>query len=296
LEGGRQVLLEFRDDEAPPDARHAIAWRGLSAEHVTIRGAREFAYKWVGSNHYLALHDLKLDDGETALDASTPVRQLDLRGRMTFIPRGCGISGWSHLSRRAHAFTAVYFDPAILPEELDGRGSPSPEAPMLYFDNPGLRSTVAKVQTLLLKDPSPMDGVYAETLGLLAAIEIDRLQNVGTKRHVPASGRLSAGQEALVRDYIVEHLQTNISLSDLAGLVQLSRFHFTRAFKKTFGLPPHQFILQARIDRAKLMLRTSDVPMLEIAHCLGFGSQSRFSEAFRKITGSTPRQLRRLDQ
>ncbi len=256
-----------------------------------MHGPREFAYQWTGSTHYLALHDLRMTDGETISQDAPPSTLNDLRDLMTFVPEGCAVSGWSRLRVRRNLFTAVYYDPAILPEELDTRIDGT-ERPMLYFNDPGLRTTLGKIQALL-SEGGPVDAIYGETLGLAAAIELARLQLKAPVANIPDSRRLGFAQERLVRDYIEENLQNEISLSDLAGLVGLSRFHFTRSFKRTTGLAPYQFIVASRIEGAKAMLAGSEQSMLEISGKLGFGNQARFSAAFRKATGVTPSQYRR---
>jgi AraC family transcriptional regulator len=288
---GKLVELEFRDERLL-EGRSAWSWRGLSAEHIRIDGPSEYEYKWVGSACYIALHDLRLVDGETALDGAAPFRLLDLRDRMTFLPEGCAISGWSRLMRRSNAFTAVYYDPTLVPEELEiHRRSITALAPILYFENAALRSTLTKIKGLLL-DPMQSDEVYAETLGLLVALEVDRLQKLDEKR-APDSGRLSTAQERLIHEYIQENIDRNLSLGELAGVVRLSRFHFVRAFKKTTGLPPHQFVLSCRVERAKEALKNGDAPLKEIAARLGFNSSRQFSATFRKVTGFTPLSYRR---
>ncbi len=163
---------------------------------------------------------------------------------------------------------------------------------MLYFDDPTLRSTLSKLQGLLV-DPDPVDATYGETLGLTAALELARLQFKAPGARVPDSGRLGSAQTKLVLEFIRENLHRDISLSDLAGVAGLSRFHFTRAFKRTTGFSPYQFILSARVERAKSSLANSDKSMLEISQSLGFGNQSQFTTAFRKLAGITPSQFRR---
>jgi AraC family transcriptional regulator len=287
-----ELALEFRDDiETPSDRNRRITWRGLSAETVAIQGSREFDYKWAGTTHYLALHDIQLADGEIAVEDLPTSTRTDLRYLMTFVPGGCGAQGWSKLRARRNLFLAVYYDPAILPEELDARIAGA-ERPMLYFDDPALRSTLSKLQGLLA-NADPIDNTYGETLGLTAAIELARLQFHGLRARIPDSGRLGSAQTKLVLEFIQENLHQDISLSDLAGVAGLSRFHFTRAFKRTTGLSPYQFILSARVERAKSSLASSDKSMFEISRSLGFGNQSQFATAFRKLAGTTPSQFRR---
>lgn len=289
-----RVSLKFKK-AAGVEERVAMKWRGISAEHVELRGPATFDYKWVGASDYAALHNIRLVDGETVLDDIGRVRRLDLRGRLTYVPKGCGVSGWSQLSDRSHSFTALYFDPAIVDEEMEDSRPRASARPMLYFDDGALRSTLGKLESLLL-DEQHHPAVYAETLGLLAALEIGRLQQPENTPHIPESGRLSSQQENLLRDYIQTHLESNVSLGELAALVNLSRYHFARAFKKTFGLPPHRFITQCRVAFAKKVLAKERISVEEIAAQTGFSTPRHFSTVFRQTTGLTPMQFRRTQR
>jgi AraC family transcriptional regulator len=98
-----------------------------------------------------------------------------------------------------------------------------------------------------------------------------------------------------VRDYIEEHLDdNNISLANLAGLAGLSSFHFSRAFKQSFGLPPHRYLTLRRIERAKELLSQPDLSITRIGVNVGFSDTSSFSVAFRRQTGVTPTAFRRV--
>ncbi len=288
-----QVALEFKDDGAAHELRRTLEWRGIAAELVSIRGPAEFAFKWTGDTDYLALHDLQLVDGETTLGEGSKLRLLDLRDRMTFVPAGSEISGWSRLGRRSNAFTAVYFDPATLAEEFGDRPVGAANRPMLYFEDFALRCTLAKIQALLIQ-PAVNDAAYAETLGLMAAMEIDRLQRTD-RRTVQESGWLSPRQASLVREYVVGNLSEKITLEQLANVVGLSRFHFLRAFRSTFGQPPHRYLIRSRIERAKILLLDRRTSVAEVTARVGFTDQAQFARAFRKATGSTPSQFRRLN-
>lgn len=292
LDDERYVDLRFREGAAEADSRRAMEWKGFSAERVVMTGAREFAYDWSGQNHYLALHDIELVDGDISLAGGASVRRMNLRDRMTMAPGGCQVSGWSSLADRTNEFTAITFDPDVLVEELDRTGWRSGAQPMVYFTDSSLASTVKKLRDVLAADDSGTD-LYAETLGLLAVLELGRLQTSSGLPGMSGPGGLSAAQAKLVRDYIHENLQSPLSLSELANLAGLSRFHFARGFKRSFGVSPHAYVLTARIDRAKSLLSGPHLPLAGIAGLVGFKRPDRFSTAFRKAVGCSPSRYRR---
>ena len=78
----------------------------------------------------------------------------------------------------------------------------------------------------------------------------------------------------------------------LAQVSGVSQAHFARSFKDAFGIPPHRYLLTRRIERAKALLRDTDLPMLEIALQTGWNSLGTFGRTFRDITGESPGELR----
>jgi AraC family transcriptional regulator len=100
-------------------------------------------------------------------------------------------------------------------------------------------------------------------------------------------------QQKRVVDFIEEHLADEISLAALAELVELSLFHFARAFTQSFGVPPHRYHMARRIDRARILLQKQALSVTEIGIQIGFRETSSFTRAFRKVTGLTPTEFRR---
>jgi transcriptional regulator GlxA family with amidase domain len=81
-------------------------------------------------------------------------------------------------------------------------------------------------------------------------------------------------------------------VSRLARVSGVSEAHFARSFKAAFGLPPHRYLLTRRIERAKALLRDTDLPVTEIAFQTGWNSLGTFGRIFRDITGESPSELR----
>ncbi len=82
----------------------------------------------------------------------------------------------------------------------------------------------------------------------------------------------------------------------LARVSGVSEAHFARSFKEAFGVPPHRYLLTRRIERAKALLRDTDVPITEIAFQTGWASLGTFGRTFRDITGESPSAIRAREQ
>ena len=102
-------------------------------------------------------------------------------------------------------------------------------------------------------------------------------------------GGLSKQRLRQVLDYMNEHLDRNLSLTELAQVVHLSSYHFAHLFKQSMGISPHQYHIQCRIERTKELLRTRDIAIKDIAQIVGFSSQGHLNYHFKRLTGTTPK-------
>lgn len=92
--------------------------------------------------------------------------------------------------------------------------------------------------------------------------------------------------------YIHENLDKDLSLVDISATVGISMYYFSRQFKQSTGVAPHQYVMNCRIERAKKLLSKTNQTIEQISSQVGFQSQSHFTNVFRKLTGVTPRVYR----
>lgn len=108
-------------------------------------------------------------------------------------------------------------------------------------------------------------------------------------REVPAPRAERDGLVQEVKEYLEQRADLNITLTELSATFRCNPYHLLRSFKKAVGLPPHAFMLNARIEKAKLLL-LDGVPPAAVAAETGFADQSHFHKTFRRILAATPRQ------
>ncbi|OKH21517.1 helix-turn-helix domain-containing protein [Chroogloeocystis siderophila] len=134
--------------------------------------------------------------------------------------------------------------------------------------------------------------LYVESLTNVLAVHLLRKYSAVSSCVVLCDRGLSDRQLLQVTDYISAHLAQDIKLSDLAQLLEMSQFHFSRLFKQSTGVAPHQYVLQQRGERAKQLLKTTKLPVMEIAMQCGFSSHSHLGKWMRQHTGMTPKTYR----
>jgi transcriptional regulator GlxA family with amidase domain len=106
-------------------------------------------------------------------------------------------------------------------------------------------------------------------------------------------GGLAVWQLKKLRAFIAANLGSRLLTSDLAAHIHMSNGHFCRAFRNSFGMPPHSYVIRQRISRAEVMMTTSRESLARIAIACGLADQAHFSRLFRRIVGVSPRNWRR---
>jgi len=227
-------------------------------------------------------------EGETVIDGLAPSRLRNFADKLTFVPAGHAYYD-RHETSAATRITFIYLDPATLQRSGDLQAA---YVPRVFFDDAVLRRTAAKLRGVI--ESGQAGGTpYTEALAAVLAHELPRSdQDLAATSRVSRGG-LTSWQIRAVTRYIEEHVSEQISLDMLARLARLSQHHFCRAFKRSFGISPHHYHVQRRIERAKALLADRANSVTHIALIVGYSQASAFSLAFRKTTGRTPREFRR---
>jgi len=167
--------------------------------------------------------------------------------------------------------------------------------PVRYYDqsSPDVISPLTALRGELLNG-GPGGRLCAESLANVLVVQMIRQMSnrQGSIRGMHGSGgRLARHALKAVEEYIHAHLDQNVALADLAEVANLSEFHFARLFKQTTGLPPYQFVIHQRVERAKRLITAGRLPLSQIAVEVGFSDQSQLNRHFKRLVGVTPRRF-----
>jgi AraC family transcriptional regulator len=272
-------------------ASDRLGWVGLEAARYLATTAWEYDAPAL-THHRLVL-------------VTRPPQELDLRfeevkrhvpppaGAIIVVPAGTrGRVRWSGGFDWLHIYLEPELVARVAAEAFDLDPARLTVPPLDSLDLPQLRGAIGAVGAELTA--GGVGGpLAAESLANVVAVHL--IRHILTPRP-PARGRdgtLPRGRLRAVAEYIEEHLDTGPSLGQLAAVAHLSAYHFARQFKAATGLPPHQYVIARRIERARQLLQAgSGLSLAEVAARAGFSDQSQFSQHFKRIVGVTPGQFR----
>src|SRR3712207_6781244 len=163
--------------------------------------------------------------------------------------------------------------------------------PRLMVSNARLRR-IGQIIAEECASGTAMSGAYGDsmTMAVLSALADDT--DVDGEQ-AEARGGLAPWRLNRVTQYILENLPERLELDTQAAIAGLSKSHYCRAFKTTTGISPHQWLLKARVEKAKQHLLEGNLPLAEIALAVGFTDQAHFTHAFSRIEGISPRAWQR---
>jgi AraC family transcriptional regulator len=279
---------------SPPDAvsRRTASWRGLAVE--IIQGTRRCRvdYHYHASAPMLVLHERGVRrDGCTMIEGLPKSMLQDCSRKLVFVPGGRKYHDWREPRTLARAIF-FYFNPCQFAAGPELEPWLLSLAPQLFFENSALTETALKLAALIESGGSD-NRRYLEALGIVLAHELVRINVERCGAQAPTNSGLATWQRRRVIAFIEEHLAEPISLDVLAGLVRLSPCYFCRAFRRSFGMPPHRYQLRERIERAKTLLAKHGASVTDVGVTVGYDDASAFCTAFRKVTGVAPSTFRR---
>ena len=214
-------------------------------------------------------------------------------GNVVILPAGAPTT-W-HLEREGEVrHLHLYLSPTLL-QQIATEADIDPDT-VEFVDTLGMFDPRIETIALSLLSELRSEGLggrlYVESLANILGIHLLRQHSSVKQPSLPRSVGLDRATLRRVSTYIEEHLAEDLSLSELAAVAYLSPYHFARLFKASTGFAPHQYVIGRRIERAKLLLSTTNWSLAAIAHAVGFAHESHLALHFKRLTGLLPSSYR----
>jgi AraC family transcriptional regulator len=284
----RQKIVPF----APVSTSYGMGWKGLQAVRYRNSPLSEFSAAYTPGTHVLFLYvqpPEKMDVRYEGVKRDMPPPA----GSIAVVPAGSSVV----CSRQGSVDSLlIYLEPSLVAqvaaESFEFDPSRTVVPPVLGLNAPELRSTMLAVDAEL-KAGGVGGPLMAESLANILAVHLIR-HFLGPRQLADRpDGVLPHRKLRTVIEYIMENLEGSPTLEQMSAVVHLSPYHFARQFKASTGLPPHQYVITRRVERAQHLLRADgELGLAEVALRVGFSDQSQFSLHFKRIVGVTPRQFR----
>jgi AraC family transcriptional regulator len=272
-------------------ASDRLRWVGLEAARYRMPPPSELFFPTL-THHWLVLFARPPEELELRYDGVK--RHLPPpAGAISLLPAGTTTYWrWSGPKDSLH----IHLEPGLVErvvEEAFGLDPARLTIPSLDgLDLPHLRAAMAAVDAELTAGDAG-GPLAAESLANVLAVHLIRHILAPRRSARGRDGKLPRGKLRVVLEYIEEHLDAGLTLEQMAAAAHLSVYHFSRQFKTATGLPPHQYVIARRIERAKELLQAgTDLSLAEVAAHAGFSDQSHFSGHFKRLIGVTPGQFR----
>ena len=144
-----------------------------------------------------------------------------------------------------------------------------------------------------LEAPSGGSRMMLDSVSLALTVRMLRTwSSLPERAELPTPG-LAPWQEKRAIELIQTRYAENLTIADLAAVARLSPFHFIRSFKRSVGRPPHQYLTNIRMERARVLLKTTNLAITDVAFETGYQSPAHFARLFRRHYGMTPTAYRR---
>lgn len=293
------ITLEGLKPQPPRVCYDVSATGRMAADHLLDRGFRNFAYVGPPKLSYVREHQTAfttaLDQAGHSCHVHGLGAGLEIAGRpsrlvewLKSLPKPVGVLTWAAMQGRS-VIDASRRAGLLVPEDvavLSGVDDPllceasQPQLSAISVNPEQIGETAAEILQLLIhRQPLPPLPIRIPPLGIITRQSTDTLA-IDDPDLVQAIG------------FIREHAVESIQVDDVLRAVPMSRRSLERAFQETLGRSPAMEIRRVRIERAKQLLATTDLPIPKVARASGFGTGEYLATLFRQVTGITPLKYR----
>jgi AraC-like DNA-binding protein len=204
-----------------------------------------------------------------------------------FFPEGSDAHG-ELTGKSAYDCAGVFVDPSFLPSTVKD----SLAKPIAGFSHDALGRAFDALAGELI-EPDELLPLFTEGWAMQALAYVVRASMTPPRDLTVTTSGLAPWQLRRAQEMFRSDLSENLSLNSVAQACKLSVSHFARAFKASTGIPPHRWVMTARIEMARGLLTKSTAPLAEISGMCGFADQSHFSRVFARMMGTSPGAWRR---
>ena len=281
LDSRSRQRVNALDEASLTTSSQRLAWPGILVE-------AGWNASWEVDDLTIAHHYLALNVADTPLvvEVKKPhgFRPVTLDpGSIWFCPAG---EAFTHRVRDPSSFALVSMEPRRFDHQFDEAAAP--QLRRTYAIRSPQIEHVVKALVVEADRGNPSGLPFVEAL--VTALILQLAQHAGVQQSAPEPGR--GGLPLLARRRVLElidaRLEGGVSIAELAVEAGLSPTHFARAFKQSMGRPPHQYILTARLERARELLDASGSSIADVALRTGFVDQAHLTRAFKRRFGVTP--------
>jgi AraC family transcriptional regulator len=179
-------------------------------------------------------------------------------------------------------------------EEHGGRRVSELKAPLGVANVDAVFPYLASSLLTGFERPQEVSRIFVDYLLQAATTHLLQTHSDSLALESRSRGGLAPWQQRRAQELLDAHIDGNVSISDIASECRLSLRHFSRAFSQSLGMPPHRWLIQRRVERAKQLLAVPENTLGEIAIQSGFSDQSHFTRVFSQVTGTSPGAWRRI--
>jgi AraC family transcriptional regulator len=216
------------------------------------------------------------------------------RGAISFLPSDQPFSGWMKVERGVFANVLLLaLDPAFMSRVAEGLELDSDRIELVEqrrATDPTLRH-IAMALRAGVQSGDALDRMYGEGLSTALAAHLLREYGATVLRPKSQYGGLTRAKLVRAVECIQDQLDADLTVFGIAQAVGMSPYYFTRLFKESTGQSPHQYVVEARVRRAKELLTTGKFTISEAAHHVGFVDQSHLTRHFKRVFGLPPKRL-----